>query len=130
MRADLTMLSPAKEIKKGDTFASYDAYIYLARSKTNENHEVVCNPDFWKSCATVFAGTIQTVRVVEVEGLFNEITLKIDGSNVSIAHVLLPTNQAFPEPIEPTVSGDFFVTILEIGGPTVGQTMTFSGYGN
>ena len=130
MQADLTMLSPATEIKKGGTLAGFDAYIYLARSQLGETPANFVDPGFWQSCALAFAGGVQSVRVVEAQGLFNEATLELDGTGVSVSHVAPPTDQAFPELIAPSISGAFTVRLLETGGPTVGQTMPLPGYRN
>jgi hypothetical protein len=128
MQADISMLSPAIEIKKGATLAGFNAYIYLARSQLGETPANFLDPSFWQGCALAFAGGVQTVRVVEAQGLFNEVTLEINGENVSVTHDQPPTDQAFPELVEPIVSGAFSVRLLETGGPTVGQTMPLPSY--
>lgn len=128
MQADITMLSPATEIKKGGTLAGFNAYIYLARSQLGETPANFIDANFWQSCALAFAGGVQSVLVVEAQGLFNEATLEIDGSGVSVSHVLPPTNQAKPDPATPTISGALVVGLLETGGPTVGQTMPLPNY--
>ena len=128
MQADLCMLTPAETIKRGDNLASFASYIYLARAGLGEDDQMIMNGAFWAPCAQAFAGAVQTVRVVEAQGLFNEATLEIDGTELTVTQTLPPTAQKNPEPIPPTITGDLLVSLIEIGGPTVGQTMTLPSY--
>jgi hypothetical protein len=128
MQADLCMLTPAETIKRGDNLASFGSYIYIARAGLGETAEMLESPSFWLSCAQSFAGAVQTVRVVEAQGLFNEATLKIDGTGLTVTQALPLTSQANPAPIPPTITGDLLVSLVKTGGPTVGQTMTLPSY--
>lgn len=128
MQADLCMLTPAETIKRGDNLASFGSYIYIARSSLGETAEMLESPEFWTTCAQAFAGAVQTVRVVEAQGLFNEATLEIDGTGLTVTQTLPPTSQANPAPIPPTITGDLLVSLVETGNATVGQTMTLPSY--